>query len=68
MESRLRLRRFRLERGSNSGPLDQKASAQPTELPGYNISIFHRCMVWIEKFVIRDHYLASLGKPRDADQ
>ena len=27
MEHRSRLRRFRLERGSNSGPLDQKASA-----------------------------------------
>ena len=27
MEPRLRLRRFRLERGSNSGPLDQQASA-----------------------------------------
>ena len=29
MEPRLRLRRFRLERGSNSRPLDY-----PTELPG----------------------------------
>ena len=27
MEPRLRLRRFRLERGSNSGPLDQQASS-----------------------------------------
>ena len=26
MEPRLRLKRFRLERGSNSGPLDQYAS------------------------------------------
>ena len=34
MEARLRLRRFRLQRGSNSRSLDQWASAQPTELPG----------------------------------
>ena len=34
MEPCLRLRGFRLERGSNSGPLDQQASADPTELPG----------------------------------
>ena len=34
MEPRLRLGRFRLERGSNLGPLDQYASALPTELPG----------------------------------
>ena len=34
MEPRLRLRRFRLERDSNSGLLDQQASANPTELPG----------------------------------
>ena len=27
MEPRLRLRRFRLEQGSNLGPLDQQASA-----------------------------------------
>ena len=32
MEPRLRLRRFRLERSSNSGSLDQKTSAKPTEL------------------------------------
>ena len=31
-------------------------------------SIYHRCMVWIEKSVTRDHCSASLGKPRDADQ
>ena len=31
-------------------------------------SIYHGCMVWIEKSVIRDHCSASLGKPRDADQ
>ena len=31
-------------------------------------SIFHGCMVWIEKSVTRDHCSASLGKPRDADQ
>ena len=31
-------------------------------------SICHGCMVWIEKIVTRDHCLASLGKPRDADQ
>ena len=34
MEPRLRLRRFQIERGSNSGPLDQQASAKPSELPG----------------------------------
>ena len=31
-------------------------------------SIYHGCMVWIEKSVTRDHCSASLGKPRDADQ
>ena len=31
-------------------------------------SIYHGCMVWIKKFVTRDHCSASLGKPRDADQ
>ena len=31
-------------------------------------SIYHGCMLWIEKSVTRDHYSASLGKPRDADQ
>ena len=31
-------------------------------------SIFHGCMVWIEKSVTRDHCSAALGKPRDADQ
>ena len=31
-------------------------------------SIYHGCMVWIEKSVTRDHCPASLGKPRDADQ
>ena len=31
-------------------------------------SIYHRCMVWIEKSVTRDHCSASLSKPRDADQ
>ena len=35
---------------------------------GEIISIFHGCMVWIEKSVTRDHCSASLGKPRDADQ
>ena len=34
MESRLRLRRLGIERGSNSGPLDQQVSAKPSELPG----------------------------------
>ena len=34
MEPRLRLRSFRIERGSNLGPLDQQASAKPSELPG----------------------------------
>ena len=34
MEPRLRLRRFRIEHGSNLGPLDQQASAKPSELPG----------------------------------
>ena len=29
----------RMRRGSNSGPLDQWASAQPTELPGLLIKI-----------------------------
>ena len=28
-------------------------------------SIYHGCMVWIEKSVTRDHCSASLGKPRD---
>ena len=31
-------------------------------------SIYHGCMVWIEKSVTRDHCSASRGKPRDADQ
>ena len=31
-------------------------------------SIFHGCMVWIEKSVTRDHCSESLGKPRDADR
>ena len=31
-------------------------------------SIYHGCMVWIEKSVTRDHCSASLGKPGDADQ
>ena len=31
-------------------------------------SIYHRCMVWIEKSVTRDHCSASRGLPRDADQ
>ena len=31
-------------------------------------SIYHGCMVWIDKSVTRDHCSASLGKPRDADQ
>ena len=31
-------------------------------------SIYHGCMVWIEKSVTRDHCSASLGKPCDADQ
>ena len=31
-------------------------------------SIYHGCMVWIEKSVTWDHCSASLGKPRDADQ
>ena len=31
-------------------------------------SIYHGCMVWIEKSVTQDHCSASLGKPRDADQ
>ena len=31
-------------------------------------SIYHGCMVWIEKSVTWDHSSASLGKPRDADQ
>ena len=35
----LRLRRFRLKRGSNSGPLDPQASAEPTELLGLLISL-----------------------------
>ena len=30
-------------------------------------SIYHGCMVWIEKSVTRDHCSASLGKPRDVD-
>ena len=34
---------------------------------GMIISIFHGCMVWVEKSVTRDHCSASLGKPRDAD-
>ena len=34
MEPRLWLRRFRLERGLNSGPLYQQAGAKATELPG----------------------------------
>ena len=34
VETRLRLKRFRFERGSNSKPLDQQASALTTELPG----------------------------------
>ena len=34
MEPRLRLRRFGIERGSNSGPLDQQVSAKHSELPG----------------------------------
>ena len=33
MESRLRLRRFRIQHGSNPRPLVQLASALPTELP-----------------------------------
>ena len=31
-------------------------------------SIYHECMVWMEKSVTRDHCLASLRKPSDADQ
>ena len=31
-------------------------------------SIYHGCIVWIEKSVTQDHCSASLGKPRDADQ
>ena len=31
-------------------------------------SIYHGRMAWIEKSVTPDHCLASLGKPRDADQ
>ena len=31
-------------------------------------SIYHGCVVWIEKSVTRDHFSASLGKPRDVDQ
>ena len=41
MEPRLRLRRYRLERGSSLGPLDQLASSLPTELswaPNYKRS------------------------------
>ena len=34
MEPRLRLRRFRLDRGSNSGSLDQQSSSLRTELSG----------------------------------
>ena len=34
MEPLLLLRRFRLERGLNSGPLDQLARTLSTELPG----------------------------------
>ena len=34
MEPGVQLRRIHLERGSNSGQLDQQASASPTELPG----------------------------------
>ena len=47
---------------------------RPGKTPGYpysvwkNISIFHGCMVWIEKSVTRDHCSALLGKPRDAEQ
>ena len=33
MGPHLRLIRFRLERGSNPGPLDQQASAQPSVIP-----------------------------------
>ena len=32
------------------------------------ISIFHGCMVWIEKSVTRDHCSASRGLPSDAEQ
>ena len=31
-------------------------------------SIYHGCLVWIEKSVTRDHCSSSLGKPCDADQ
>ena len=31
-------------------------------------SIYHGCMVWIEKSITQDHCLASRGLPPDADQ
>ena len=47
MEPRLQLKKIRLERDSNSGRLDQQASALPTELPG--ILVTHTAeLKWLE--------------------
>ena len=53
MESAVWLRRFRLEQSSNSRPLDQWASAQPTELLGpLTVAYAFRC-VTKDKYILR---------------
>ena len=57
MKRRLRLRRFRSKRGSNSRPLDQQASYKPTELPGllYVYTIGHNKSNFEEPQLLQQH-------------